>query len=97
MVYSRLKFSFDNPIMLLSSMVMKNFKIVGLGKTKVNNVQVEFPQNQMRAVIDATIPKILIEGLYKGQSRYTKLNYGPKGYFNISAGVFLIYDLRMMT
>lgn len=90
MIYSSLKFNFDNPIMLLSSLIMKNFKVLGLGKTKVNSVNVKFPANGMMAEIDVSMPKIFVEGLYKGQGRYTNLQYSPKGYFNVTISELII-------
>lgn len=90
MVYSSLKFNFANPIMLLSSLIMKNFKVLGLGKTKVNSVNVKFPAHGMMAEIDISMPKIFIEGLYKGQGRYANLQYSPKGYFNATTSELII-------
>ena len=64
---------------------MKNFKVVGLGKTKVNSVKSQFTENTMTAVVDIEIPNVFIEGLYKGEGRYTAIRYQPKGYFNLTA------------
>lgn len=72
--------------MLLSSLLIRNTKIVGLKHTKVTSVKTQFTDNEMRAMIDIEMPRIFIEGTYKGESRYTNIGYAPRGYFNMTAG-----------
>lgn len=86
LVWKNLRFSFDNPIVLLSSLLIRNTKIVGLKHTKVTSVKTQFTDNEMRAMIDIEMPRIFIEGTYKGESRYTNIGYAPRGYFNMTAG-----------
>lgn len=38
----------------------------------------------MNAIIDVEMPKVFIEGLYKGESRYANINFAPRGYFNFT-------------
>lgn len=85
-MYKNLRFRFDNPIVLLSSLVLKNFKIAGLSKTTVKSVKSDFGQNSMNAEIEISIPQVVVEGLYKGEGRYTNIRVAPKGYFNLTAG-----------
>lgn len=86
MVFKNMRFNFDSPIVLLSSLVIKNARVVGFSKAKINAVKTQFTENEMSAVIDVEVPRLFIEGVYKGQGRYTNLRYGPQGYFNLTAG-----------
>lgn len=73
-------------MILLSSILVKNTKVVGLKNTRVKSVKTQFTDNEMRALIDIEMPRIFIEGTYKGESRYTNIGYAPRGYFNMTAG-----------
>lgn len=86
MEMKNLRFQFTSPITLLQSLVIKNMKVHGFSKSKINSVKTDFTDNEMRATIDVEIPRIFLEGFYKGEGRYSNLRYGPKGYFNLTAG-----------
>lgn len=82
LVYKNLRFNFNNPMVLLSSLVIKKVKVVGFANTKIMSVKSRFTEDSMNAVINVEIPKAIVEGVYKGEGRYSNLRYGPQGYFN---------------
>lgn len=49
----------------------------------------------MTTEIDAFFPRLLIEGLYKGEGRYSTFKVNAKGYFNVSMSkpnIFFIFS-----
>lgn len=94
--YDRLRFDFDSPILLLSSLRLKNFKVAGFGKTKVISVETNFTDNEMMATVVTEIPRIFVDGLYKGEGRYTNIRVAPKGRFNVTAGKLLIFKEKLL-
>lgn len=55
----------------------------------------EITEDSMTTEIDAFFPRLLIEGLYKGEGRYSTFKVNAKGYFNVSMSkpnIFFIFS-----
>lgn len=64
----------------------KDTKAVGLSKAVIKDVKAKFTENEAELKVSFSVPRIVVDGQYKGEGHYNALNFNSRGFFNMTFG-----------
>lgn len=75
--------SYDNGV-VQGQVALNSIKVYGLSRAEIKKVNTTITDTGLRSEMNVFIPRVFIEGSFKGSVKLNNLRMNPKGIFNIS-------------
>jgi len=85
LVHNNTVINFQRGQILQATGLVKTARVYGLSRAQIKRLKSKISKENVEVEIEAYVPRVFLEGTYKGEGRFNLLKMSAKGHFNISA------------